>query len=56
MSVKSGAEPTNGVWILGGHGPHLFCPIAAACLPGTLWWPYSALPPALFYKLLTHEH
>lgn len=57
MCVKSGAEPTDGVWILGGHGPHLFCPIVAAmCLPGALWWPYSALHPALFYKLLTYEH
>lgn len=63
MCVKSGAEPRgNGMWILGGHGLYLFCPVvaaAAACLHGALWWPYHALYPApsplLFYKFLTQK-
>lgn len=53
MCVKSVIEPGNRVWIPGGHGLHLFCPIAAAavaaaavaCLHGALWWPSRALPP-----------
>lgn len=60
---KSGAVDVCDEWcraggMLGGRGgPHLFCPIvAAACLSGALWWPYSALHPALLYPLLTHEH
>lgn len=52
MCVKSVIEQGNRVWIPGGHGLHLFCPIAAAataaavaCLHGALWWPSLALPP-----------
>lgn len=56
MCVKSGAEPRGiGVWILGGHGPHLFCLVAAAaCLHGALWWPYHALymSPSLVLQVL----